>query len=301
MKGIILAGGRGTRLFPATLSISKQILPIYDKPLIYYPLSTLMLGGIQDILIITTPDTQALFKALLKDGSQWGINIQYQVQMSPRGLADAFLLGEEYIEKQACALILGDNIFYGDSLGKRIEQAAKLEKGAYTFASYVIDPHRYGICEFDENDKAFRLTEKPTHPTSNWAVTGLYFYDNQVVEFAKTLKPSLRGELEITDLNKIYLDQGLLTVEKLGRGLAWFDTGTPDSLLNAGEFVRTIETRQRFKIACLEEIALRKKYINPDQYLEFIDFYKGSDYGDYLKTILPELVSCQNSKTSVKS
>lgn len=289
MKGIVLAGGKGTRLFPATLTISKQILPIYDKPLIYYPLSTLMLGGIKDILIITAPETKTLFETLLKDGSQWGINIQYQVQDSPRGLADAFLLGEKYIANEPSVLILGDNIFYGDSLGKRIEQAAQLKRGAYTFASYVIDPHRYGICEFDEQDKPLRLTEKPKNPASNWAVTGLYFYDNQVVDYAKSLKPSTRGELEITDLNKIYLEQGLLQVEKLGRGLAWFDTGTPDSLLNAGEFVRTIETRQRFKIACLEEIALRKRYITASQYERFIDFYKGSDYGHYLETILPEI------------
>lgn len=289
MKGIILAGGRGTRLFPATLTISKQILPIYDKPLIYYPLSTLMLGGIRDILIITTPETQNLFRSLLNDGSQWGINIQYQVQHSPRGLADAFLVSEEYIDHQPSVLILGDNIFYGDSLGKRIEQAAQLKKGAYTFASYVMDPERYGICEFDEQDRPLRLTEKPKVPPSNWAVTGLYFYDNQVVDYAKSLKPSARGELEITDLNKIYLEQGLLQVEKLGRGLAWFDTGTPDSLLNAGEFVRTIETRQRFKIACLEEIALRKKYITINQYEALINAYRGSDYGRYLETILPEI------------
>ena len=289
MKGIILAGGKGTRLFPATLTISKQILLIYDKPLIYYPLSTIMLGGIRDILIITAPETQGLFKMLLKDGSQWGINIQYQVQDAPRGLADAFLLGEKYIDNQPSVLILGDNIFYGDSLGKRIEQATLLERGAYTFASYVIDPHRYGICEFDEQDRPLRLTEKPKNPASNWAVTGLYFYDNQVVDYAKSLKPSARGELEITDLNKIYLGKSQLQVEKLGRGLAWFDTGTPDSLLNAGEFVRTIETRQRFKIACLEEIALRKKYISVSQYEQFIDFYKGSDYGHYLETILPEI------------
>lgn len=289
MKGIILAGGRGTRLFPATLSISKQILPIYDKPLIYYPLSTLMLGGIQDILIITAPETQSLFQSLLKDGSQWGIRLSYQVQDSPRGLADAFILGEKFIGDSSSALILGDNIFYGDSLGKRIQQAAKIEKGAYTFASFVTDPHRYGICEFDAEDKPIRLTEKPKMPASNWAVTGLYFYDNQVVELAKTLKPSARGEIEITDLNRMYLDQGLLQVEKLGRGLAWFDTGTPDSLLNAGEFVRTIETKQRFKIACLEEIALRKKYINRSQYENFIEVYQGSDYGTYLETILHEI------------
>ncbi len=297
MKGIILAGGRGTRLFPATLTVSKQILPIYDKPLIYYPLSTLMLGGVKDILIITAPETQGMFKALLKDGSQWGIHIQYLVQDSPRGLADAFLLGEEYIDNQSSVLILGDNIFYGDSLGKRIEQAAKLEKGAYTFASYVMDPHRYGICEFDEHDRPLRLTEKPIKPASNWAVTGLYFYDNEVVEYAKRLKPSARGELEITDLNKIYLEQGLLQVEKLGRGLAWFDTGTPDSLLSAGEFVRTIETRQRFKIACLEEIALRKNYISRSEYEHFIDFYQGSDYGHYLEMILPEISPKRLSET----
>jgi glucose-1-phosphate thymidylyltransferase len=289
MKGIILAGGKGTRLFPATLSISKQMLPIYDKPLIYYPLSTLMLGGIQDILIITNPESQNLFENLLKDGSQWGINIQYKVQDSPRGLADAFLLGEDYIANQACALILGDNIFYGDSLSKKIEEATNLKKGAHTFASYVRDPHRYGICEFDANDKPIRLTEKPKNPLSNWAVTGLYFYDNQVVDYAKSLKPSARGELEITDLNNIYFNEGLLNVEKLGRGVAWFDTGTPESMLSAGEFVRTIETNQRFKIACLEEIALRKKFISRDQYSRFIDFYRGSDYGSYLEMILPEI------------
>lgn len=289
MKGIILAGGRGTRLHPATRALSKQLLPVYDKPLIYYPLSTLMLGGIQDILIITTPETQHQFKALLSDGSQWGINIQYVEQQEPRGLAEAFILGEDFIAGESCALILGDNLFYGDSLSKRIAEACKLEKGAYTFASYVSDPERYGICEFDAHDNPIRLSEKPKNSASNWAVTGLYFYDNQVVNFAKQLKPSVRNELEITDLNNIYLELNLLKVEKLGRGLAWFDTGTPDALLSAGEFIRTIETRQRFKVACLEEIALRKKYVTRAQYEIQMQLYKNSDYGQYLKDILTEI------------
>jgi len=289
MKGIILAGGKGTRLYPSTQVISKQILPIYDKPMIYYPLSTLMLGGIRDILIITTGETQYLFKELLQDGSQWGININYATQEQPKGLADAFIIGEAFLADSSCALILGDNVFFGDALSHRIIEASKIEQGAYTFASFVPDPERYGICEFDDDDKPIRLIEKPTSSPSNWAVTGLYFYDKEVVKYAKSLKPSKRGEIEITDLNNIYLAQNQLHVEKMGRGLAWFDTGTPASLLSASEFVRTIETRQRFKIACLEEIALRKKYISRVEYQKQIKFYNGSEYGHYLETILPEI------------
>lgn len=289
MKGIILAGGKGTRLYPSTQVLSKQILPIYDKPMIYYPLSTLMLGEIRDILVVTTPDTQFIFKNLLQDGSQWGINISYATQAEPRGLADAFIVGEKFINNSTCALILGDNLFFGDALSHRIKEAASLKEGAFTFASYVSDPERYGVCEFDDKNNPIRLVEKPRKPVSNWAITGLYFYDNNVSYYAKELKPSERGEIEITDLNNLYLQQNRLKVEKMGRGFAWFDAGTPSALLNASEFVRTIETRQRFKIACLEEIALRKKFINEIQYQKQVAFYKGSDYGEYLETIFSEI------------
>lgn len=289
MKGIILAGGKGTRLYPSTQVLSKQILPIYDKPMIYYPLSTLMLGGIREILIITTLETELLFKNLLGDGSRLGLKLTYAIQTEPRGLADAFIVGEEFIGESSCALILGDNLFFGDALSKRMEDAAKLKAGAYTFASYVSDPEQYGVCYFDENDKPSHIIEKPEKPSSNWAITGLYFYDHKVVDYARRLQPSKRNELEITDLNMLYLERQELTVEKLGRGFAWFDTGTPGSLLNASEFVRTIETRQRYKIACLEEIALRKKYIDQQQYQDHIAFYQGSEYGWYLKNILLEM------------
>lgn len=284
-KGIILAGGSGTRLYPLTKVISKQLMPIYDKPMIYYPLSTLMLAGIKDILVITTPRDSESFQTLLGDGSQWGINISYKVQPSPDGLAQAFIIGEEFINGEGCVLILGDNIFYGHDLSKLVKNATQKDDGATVFAYYVKDPERYGIVEFDKNRKAISLEEKPEKPKSNFAVTGLYFYDKNVVKYAKSIKPSARGELEITDLNKIYLEKGNLNVETLGRGYAWLDTGTHESLLQAASFVETVQDRQGLKIACPEEIAYNLGYINKEQLKELAKPLAKNEYGQYLLAI----------------
>lgn len=285
MKGIILAGGSGTRLHPLTIAVSKQLMPVYDKPMIYYPLSTLMLAGIREILIITTPDDQAGFKKLLGDGAQLGCRFEYVVQPSPDGLAQAFILGEEFIGDDAVALVLGDNIFYGSGMGTLLKKKANPD-GAVVFAYHVHDPERYGVVEFDENHSVKSIEEKPTQPKSNYAVPGLYFYDNSVVKIAKAIKPSPRGELEITDLNRVYLEQGKLEVGVLDRGTAWLDTGTFDSLMEAGQFIEVLEKRQGLKVGCIEEIAFRNGWINDTQMQALANKYKKSGYGQYLENVL---------------
>lgn len=288
MKGIILAGGSGTRLYPLTKSVSKQLMPVYDKPMIYYPIATLMQAGIREILVITTPEDQGQFMQLLADGSQWGISLSYAVQPKPEGIAQAFLIGEEFIGEEGVALILGDNIFYGSGLGKVLREVASHDSGATVFGYYVRDPERYGVVSFDAEGKVIDIEEKPEKPKSNYAVSGLYFYDHQVVEIAKQIKPSARGELEITDINNVYRNRGELRVELLGRGMAWLDTGTHASLLDAANFIKVMEDRQGLKIACVEEIAYRKGYINAEQVARLAEPLGKNGYGQYLLRMLAE-------------
>jgi glucose-1-phosphate thymidylyltransferase len=288
MKGIILAGGRGTRLFPLTIGVSKQLLPVYDKPMVYYPLSMLMLAGIREILVISTPDALPAFRSLLRNGDQWGLRFSYAEQLEPRGLADAFLVGKEFIGTDAVSLILGDNIFFGHGLPLSLRKAAELNSGALIFAYPVRDPQRYGVVEFDEQGRALSIEEKPLNPRSKYAVPGIYFYDNQVVEIAENLKPSARGELEITDLNCIYLERGRLQVEPLGRGVAWLDAGTHESLLQAANFVQAVEERQGMMISCPEEIAFRLGYIDKDRLLELAEEMNNNLYGLYLERLAQE-------------
>lgn len=288
MKGIVLAGGSGTRLHPITRGVSKQLLPIYDKPMVYYPISVLMLAGIRDILIISTPDDIHGFKRLLGDGSEFGVNFSYVVQPSPDGLAQAFILGEEFIGSDNCSLVLGDNIYFGQSFGQKLIQATSRTEGATIFGYQVTDPERFGVVEFDDNFKALSIEEKPLKPKSNWAVTGLYFYDNAVIDMAKQIRPSARGELEISTLNQMYLEQGTLNVEILGRGFAWLDTGTHDSLIEASQFIHTIEKRQGLKVACLEEIAFKNDWLNRDQIKDTAKKLSKTEYGQYLYRLLGE-------------
>lgn len=285
-KGIILAGGSGTRLYPSTQAISKQLLPVFDKPMIYYPLTTLMFAGIRDILVISTPNDISSYEALLKDGSQWGINLSYAIQPTPSGLAQAFTIGEQFLNNAPSSLILGDNIFYGNDLSLLLKSADARDSGATVFVYHVNDPERYGVAEFNNAGQVMSLEEKPKNPRSNYAVTGLYFYDKNVCDYAKSLKPSPRGELEITDLNKVYLNHGNLSVEKMGRGYAWLDTGTHESLLEAGQFVQTVEHRQKLKIACPEEIAFRKKWIDAAQLEQLAKPLSKNGYGKYLLQVL---------------
>jgi len=286
MKGIVLAGGSGTRLYPITQGVSKQLMPIYDKPMVFYPISVLMMAGIREILIISTPDDMPGFKRLLGDGSQFGVEFSYAIQPSPDGLAQAFIIGEEFINGDSCALVLGDNIYFGESFGKKLENVVQRGKGATVFGYQVLDPERFGVVEFDENNRAISLEEKPEQPKSNWAVTGLYFYDKDVVEMAKQVKPSHRGELEITTLNEMYLEKNNLHVEKLGRGFAWLDTGTHDSLLEASQFIHTIEKRQGYKVACLEEIAYKKGWLTKEQVASQAKLLAKTGYGQYLQRLV---------------